>query len=823
MGIVAPLMQQLAPQGIHSMVVYGAIAAPELPAAPSSAPNAQSGAGRSPASRSDLSGSHLPGSHLPGSHLPGSHLPGSHHPPASSTGVPPAGSATRSSTPESTDLHTDVPFAPQWVEWVDLPAMALPRRSESALTLAQQGDRDALIFLLTRLVNADLDTWLATGGIRVQTCRRGDLLHLMTDGPTCPEREGVAPSLANCLRQLHIPGVAGVRIYGRAAGRKQPEWQFGEDFVVRHRHRPEAAPDFTTLDLPQIAPDDREQSGPAISILSTVVDERPWWEQCRTGTLALLRSSLVRSRLFVPAEDAGLVAVGSYSPPQAHPLMTSVVAAATLGVLVVGYGDWIGGHLLRMTTAADDATRLEGRLGVGSGGTLPLGDNLPQDQGRALAAELTPIPEPQSFPSFNSPQLEDQLALYQAFLLREGVPDILVVGSSRSLRGINPQQLQTGLAKRGYPDVKIFNFGVNGATAQVVELVLRGLVPPQQLPRVILWTDGVRAFNSGRVDATYQAIATSPAYRLLKTGQFPAPLLPPQLQASRSQPIAASTPDAEPNPSGTAAPSPLTTSSGAIAPGSLISTRTVPALLRDVPAGQWLQHIPLTADLEAWLAPHYNALSQLYPQRSHLKTHLQDQLQDLPAFGALAGETPPSSGPLAPALPFMLTGAKQRLSDAPVPQGDGEDGVVDTQGFLPLSIKFNPRTYYQTYARVSGEFDSDYRGFSLNGIQDQALQSILDLAQSSQIPVIFVNTPLTDIYLDPSRSQREQTFNDYMQTQPLLYLDLARVWVNRYERFSDPSHLNRYGAEALTAALVDHPAIPWDQLLAPQQDPTLAD
>ncbi len=67
----------------------------------------------------------------------------------------------------------------------------------------------------------------------------------------------------------------------------------------------------------------------------------------------------------------------------------------------------------------------------------------------------------------------------------------------------------------------MFNFGVNGATAQVVDLIVRRLIPPEDLPQIVVWADGARAFNSGRVDVTYNAIAVSEGYEQLEASSTP--------------------------------------------------------------------------------------------------------------------------------------------------------------------------------------------------------------------------------------------------------------------------------------------------------------
>ncbi|NJN73209.1 MAG: hypothetical protein HC799_10605 [Limnothrix sp. RL_2_0] len=130
-------------------------------------------------------------------------------------------------------------------------------------------------------------------------------------------------------------------------------------------------------------------------------------------------------------------------------------------------------------------------------------------------------PEKSEHPSFDSPMLDEKLALYQKRVLESGVPDILIVGSSRALRGLDPLALQAFLMEQGYPRLDIFNFGLNGATVQVFDLLLRQIIPAEQLPQLIIWADGSRAFNSGRKDITYDIIANSAGFQKLQDGTFP--------------------------------------------------------------------------------------------------------------------------------------------------------------------------------------------------------------------------------------------------------------------------------------------------------------
>ncbi|TAD77281.1 MAG: hypothetical protein EA001_10645 [Oscillatoriales cyanobacterium] len=121
---------------------------------------------------------------------------------------------------------------------------------------------------------------------------------------------------------------------------------------------------------------------------------------------------------------------------------------------------------------------------------------------------------------WGSPRLESQLRLYRHYLVVHGrPPDLLIVGSSRSLQGIDPTVLARSLSAQGRSSVRVFNFSINGATAQVVRWLVMDLLPLEWLPRAIVWGDGSRAFNSGRTDRTYASIAASEGSRHLVSSQ----------------------------------------------------------------------------------------------------------------------------------------------------------------------------------------------------------------------------------------------------------------------------------------------------------------
>jgi hypothetical protein len=125
-------------------------------------------------------------------------------------------------------------------------------------------------------------------------------------------------------------------------------------------------------------------------------------------------------------------------------------------------------------------------------------------------------------------------------------PDVLIVGSSRALRGIEPSTLEKVLTSKGYKNISVFNLGIDGATAKVVNLQITQILTRPQLPRMIIWADGLRAFNSSRSDITYDEITASAGYKQLQetlknNGINPDPVTTQNAIASKSpNPIAQS-------------------------------------------------------------------------------------------------------------------------------------------------------------------------------------------------------------------------------------------------------------------------------------------
>lgn len=716
----------------------------------------------------------------------------------------------------SATIESTLPESPLWVQWVDLPAATEPALAIPTLVLAQQGNLDAIAFLVSRVLNPDLSAKLATGGIRIQIRRKDDLLHIMTDALTCPVQQQVGSAIGRCLQPLQIPDVAGIRVYGRRAGQKQPLWSYGIDFASRSRLVPEVTPEFAASDAyvsellepagAIVLRTESPQTGLAIGL-------KHWLD----GAVQRVQRSLIATQLFIPAETAPVTASAAKAESPAASESRGKVALVwgTVGVLLMVQADWLLGRWLQDLAALSSPQPAASPIvAPGPAAAIPPTPSANQPQLPALSlrksqptdreafdnsgftqpgtkppsppaqshaaptspdalpasplqasANLPPRSDEQDYPTFNSRQLDEKLALYRQYLIEQGPPDVLIIGSSRALRGVDPIALQTALTEQGKPKLKIFNFGINGATAQVVDLIIRQLLPQEALPKLILWADGARAFNSGRSDITHGGIVASQGYRMLLAGKPPIP--------------------------GTL------TAQGAPAANSANPSDAVTS--------------PTASQYQAMnqaISNGLGAVSLTYGQRDRLKAALRDKLAAL-----LPTHHTTQQGAVAlQDLSDVTSPAAASSSPAVLAEGQA---AIDINGFLPLPNRFNPATYYQKYSRVAGDYDSDYESFNLQGKQTEALTTLAQFARDRQIPLVFVNLPLTNDYLDAPRKRYEEQFQQYMLQQAaqlsFTYRDLGQELLNQPDYFSDPSHLNRYGGYAVSRRLAHDVMIPWNQ------------
>lgn len=679
---------------------------------------------------------------------------------------------------------------PAWVDWLSLPAAQHPALATSSLELGTAGDEPAIIFLLERLLNQDMDWRLKTGGIRVLLLRKGDLLHIMCDAPNCPKRQQVASKVTQFIRQLSIVGVTGVRVYGRRAGDTEPVWHHGVDFGHRHRLVPEATPEFAATveyvsDLlpketnePILRPDLTTQE---VQNLVTEVTQ-DWLEIAHQQ----VRNLLLASQLFTATNQS------TEQNPDEQGLWGSFIWVA-LGLILVLQSDWMLGYVTtkigqntpkvtgvltspssqsqvsltseknqgqrtKFFTSNNNTTYSQFGNSAFNASAFTQADDTPSTNlsaaplKRKANATAILLAARSNLPSFNARQLDEQLALYKQRLATDGKPpDVLIIGSSRALRGVDPIALSKALSNQGYPKVDVFNFGINGATAQVVEFIIRRLLQPSELPKMIIWADGSRAFNSGREDITFNAIAASKGYEaVLKR-----------------------------------ATEPVNNNSSNQAENSA----------KDEQIQDTSVNFNSYQAANDFLNKALVGISASYENRGQIKALLQKQLNYLPVINNSQ----------------QVNSKTELTSDT---QDQNSQVAVDFDGFLPLSIRFNPATYYQNHPRVAGAYDNDYKDFQLAGEQDKSLKSMIEFTKDKQISLVFVNMPLTGDYLDPARSKYEQEFQKYMldvstTNSNFIYRDLSRIWLKAHDYFSDPSHLNRYGAYEVSKRLAIDPMIPW--------------
>ncbi len=643
---------------------------------------------------------------------------------------------------------------PTWIDWQSLPAKEHPALATSPMELAKDGDMEAILFLLQRLLNPDLDKRLQTGGIRVILAKKADLLHIMCDAPVCPARKKIAAKIVNFIQHLQLSELAGVRVYGRRAGNKKPFWQTGLDFKQRERVVPEATPEFaaTSAYVQELLPDEEETvlrpDLTAEEIHNFVANAARDWG----GTI---KNWFLGTQLFVEKQQASENSEG---------VRRVALIWGAVGLLLTLQTDWITGKILtslapptpqlaQSPTAPEEtptaflANSTEEQLSANSNfNNSGFTSQNNSKRGKATATAILLAARSQ-LPSFNARQLDEQLALYKQRLAKNGMPpDVLIIGSSRALRGVDPDALSKGLATEGYPDLDVFNFGINGATAQVVDFIIRRVLQPAELPKTIIWADGSRAFNSGRNDKTFDAISKSAGYQYaLKTSLAREDSTDQQITAKEAE------------------------------------------ISQQKTNGNQI--------LNEKLNEGFSTVSSSYKKRDKLKGQLVKIYKSLPIISS-----------------FKKLDSSDGLTD---PLEDAANYAVDFDGFLPLSIRFNPSTYYKKHAKVAGNYDRDYKNFELLGEQNEALQALLNYTEKQNINVVFVNMPLTAEYLDSARTKYEQEFEKYMldlaSLPNFVYRDLTQAWPKANDYFSDPSHLNRYGAYEVSKKLAKDPMIPWGE------------
>jgi hypothetical protein len=535
-------------------------------------------------------------------------------------------------------------------------------------------------------------------GIKINVLLKQSFLHILCEKVTEISKKMIVLPMLDALRQTHPADYwQGISVYGKIKGEKSPVWKFEVDpSAIRiHSHI-------------------NKKAEKAESATKSASSSKPFKDE---PTDRSVNQSVESQNVQINTDK--------FTPP----------SQAIQSFLQL---KWLG---------STDVQSLEGKiapciasLAIGIAATIAMGTTLSQYRDRTSVKPASivgrvdrvdkskvssdPNSHNQRILDYNNPSLNTKLVLIDSYMTLIGeAPDVMIVGSSRALRGIDPHVLEKSLAGRGYKGISVFNMGINGATAQVVNLQIAKILTSRQLPKLIIWADGVRAFNSNREDETFKAIASSSGYaeleRLLQNSGHPK----------------------------TKNVSPL--------------SETLSKTLSD-----WLPAYADRFQIRSAIVSDYNRLTTNFSNKNNLITD-------------------------------------QSLK-------------IDSKGFASVDVQFDPQTYFKVYPYVSGENDLDYRKFDLNGNQIEAFNALAEFCDRHKIKLVFVNMPMHDSYLDASRLGYEKLFKQRMQELSkrwgLTYVDFSIILRKEPKYFSDPNHLNRWGAIKVAKKLAVNPNIPWTKL-----------
>ncbi|MBD2188873.1 D-alanyl-lipoteichoic acid biosynthesis protein DltD [Pseudanabaena mucicola] len=308
---------------------------------------------------------------------------------------------------------------------------------------------------------------------------QNNCLNLLCETPVAILQAEIALPMLNTLRTLRAAEYfQSVTVSSRVIGEKKPSWSFEIDLLAIGQPEPTLE---SELDIDEKASELEPQAKETVSY-------------------SFQDSLESKSQLFAILKDIFYLRwLGQTTP-------TMISLPACLASLALGIG----------VTVAIDRT-LNSYRQVEQPNKLILADSkidLSVNQGTEVKDGKV-INKPT--PNFNIALLNEKLSILDwQTNNKKQPPDVLIVGSSRALRGIEPQTLETALNQKGYQNISVFNFGIDGATAKVVNVQLTEILSRPQLPKMIIWADGLRAFNSSRNDITYDEITTSVGYKQLQ-------------------------------------------------------------------------------------------------------------------------------------------------------------------------------------------------------------------------------------------------------------------------------------------------------------------
>ena len=381
--------------------------------------------------------------------------------------------------PSTMDLDGSVLFA-EGIRRIKLHGQAWALGLDLPIAQAAIVSAEIIAALLTKFQeDAQVDTKLAE--IKFKLLLQSNCLNLLCETPSPLLQAAIALPMLNILRTVDAAEYfQAVTVSSRVIGEKQPSWSFEIDLLAIGIPQPDPELELEpqqqdALDLDKSLDIQDERSLSAISLLITNVQH--------------LIQYLIRLR-WLGQNSPQILSKGLSVP--------AGVASVAIGLIATIAIDRVLGNYAQPSVQTKFAIA-DSKI------------NLPTNQSENSATQkITNKPAL----NFNIALFNEKLALldWQTTNKRRS-PDILIVGSSRALRGIEPQTLEKSLISKGFKDPSVFNLGLDGATARVVNMQLTQILTQPQLPRMIIWADGLRAFNSNRNDITYDEITASAGYK----------------------------------------------------------------------------------------------------------------------------------------------------------------------------------------------------------------------------------------------------------------------------------------------------------------------
>jgi hypothetical protein len=364
-----------------------------------------------------------------------------------------------------------------WALGVDLPI------APSAIVAAK--------IIAALLTNFSQDPKLAP--TKLKLLLQNNCLNLLCETRTNILQAEIALSLLDTLRALHSSEYfQSVTVSNRVIGQKKPSWSFEIDLLAIGVQSP----------TPETSPIEDVQNE-SIEILDEEAEPNHWQkfgEYQKFGgyngdrLIAIIKPCVQLIKICFQLKWLG----------QTSPQIVSVTACITS--LAIGIGATLTlDRIISSYTQPHESTKL-----VIADPKINLQESLSKNE---RDQRITTKPAL----NFNIALFNEKLALIDWQITnKQRSPEVLIVGSSRALRGIEPATLEKALINKGYKGLSVFNLGIDGATAKVVNLQITQILSPPQLPRMIIWADGLRAFNSSRSDLTYDEITASIGYKQLQ-------------------------------------------------------------------------------------------------------------------------------------------------------------------------------------------------------------------------------------------------------------------------------------------------------------------